>query len=61
MADIFDLNKEKANGRGEYEYCVICWQKTGVKKNTPVDKRLNYIEGVGHLCQRCYKKQKFEE
>ena len=58
MADIIDMNKKKANGNGEYEYCAICWQKTDVKKNTHIDERDNYIEGVGQLCSKCARKRR---
>ena len=54
LDEIHDLNSEKANNKGEYEYCVLCWKKTKVKRKTPVSKRPFYITGIGQLCHKCY-------
>jgi len=53
-------NKIKMFGRdrGIYEICVICKQKTHIKKDQPIDERYGYIEGVGQLCYDCYKNLK---
>ena len=32
-----------------------CWTKTEVRKETPVELRNYYVEGVGQLCPRCYR------
>lgn len=56
MAKLINLKKKKAQHNGEYEYCVICWKKTNVKRNEPVYKRVGYYEGVGQLCDECYKR-----
>ena len=34
----------------EYESCVICGRKTSYIKNTHVDMRKGYIDGVGQAC-----------
>ena len=38
-----------------YENCVSCKKQTRVLKDTHIDYRLFYIEGVGQLCEKCYK------
>ncbi|KKM13005.1 hypothetical protein SY88_00065 [Clostridiales bacterium PH28_bin88] len=55
MADVHDIKKEKAQRNTEFEYCVICWQKTRVRRNEPIETRVGYVEGVGQLCPRCMK------
>jgi len=40
----------------EHEICVACRGYTMVLKETHIDNRLNYIEGVGQLCVKCAKK-----
>lgn len=39
----------------EWEYCVICGQRTATKRTEPVYTRLYYVEGVGQLCPKCYR------
>lgn len=34
----------------EYDSCLICGRKSEYKKNTHVDLRRGYIEGVGQTC-----------
>jgi len=46
------FNKQKQD---EYEVCIVCKKKTTVKREKPITQRYTYIEGVGHLCSRCYK------
>ncbi len=38
----------------ELEECVFCGQYTGVRRNTPIDERKYYIEGVGQTHKECY-------
>ena len=40
----------------ELESCVIpgCRKILNIKKNTPIDLRRFYVEGVGQLCEDCY-------
>ncbi len=38
----------------ELEHCVICKKITIYPKNTHIDYRLYYIEGVGQMCTECY-------
>ena len=38
------------NIEDEYESCVICGRKTSYTKNTHVDMRRGFIEGVGQAC-----------
>ena len=43
----------------EYETCVLCKCKTNVKLDKPIEERNAYVEGVGQLCYKCYKKINF--
>ena len=43
--------KETKNNR---EPCVVCGKDTGYVKETPISQRMNYVEGAGQLCQKCY-------
>lgn len=36
------------------ETCVVCKKETKVNRNTPVDLRFHYIDGVGELCADCH-------
>lgn len=54
-SDIIDLKKEKLLRRSTWEYCVICGQRTNVRRDEPVARRLYYVEGVGQVCPRCYR------
>lgn len=38
-----------------YECCVLCGKILSIKKDLPVSKRQNYIEGAGQLCEECMK------
>ena len=41
----------------EFEICVCgCGELTNIRKDTPVDKRLNYIDGAGQLKPSCYER-----
>lgn len=42
--------------KNEYETCIICFKQTKTKKNTPIYKRVSYVEGCGQLCDACFKK-----
>ena len=45
------------NETEEFERCVCgCGELTNVRKNTPVDKRLYYVDGVGQLKPSCYER-----
>ena len=37
-----------------YEKCIICKNKTFIKKNQQVAKRSSYIKGLGQLCKCCF-------
>lgn len=39
----------------DYEKCVCCGKRTNIPKYTHVSKRSYYIEGIGQLCNECYK------
>jgi hypothetical protein len=43
----------------EFETCVLCSCKTNIKLDKPVEERNGYVEGVGQLCYKCYKKINF--
>ena len=34
--------------------CILCGRKTGYTRETPVDKRIGYVEGAGQLYRDCY-------
>ncbi len=36
-----------------FEKCVVCGKITNTLINTPVDKRTNYVIGVGEVCSKC--------
>ena len=38
----------------EKDYCYLCQRETPFNKDDPINKRYNYIEGAGQLCQECY-------
>jgi hypothetical protein len=54
VAEPFDFKKKKVEHRGIYEYCVLCWQRTDVRCDAPVQNREGYVEGVGQLCSECF-------
>ena len=37
----------------EIELCVLCNQPTNYKISDHIDKRTDYIEGMGQICSRC--------
>ena len=40
----------------QFEHCVLCRRVVSIDKNTHIDLRDNYIEGIGQLCRDCYHK-----
>ena len=55
--NVFDFKGkriQKAQSDKLYEYCTVCWAKTDIRKNTPVELRRCYVNGVGQLCPTCY-------
>ena len=45
--------------------CIVCGKKTLYPTSTHIDDRLNYVEGAGQLCSKCWastfiKKRKYE-
>jgi len=36
-----------------YDLCVVCKHNTGVRTDCPVDRRKNYVETSGQLCEGC--------
>jgi hypothetical protein len=36
------------------DQCIICSAKTQYARNTHIDNRKRYVEGVGQLCVECY-------
>jgi hypothetical protein len=51
---VVDLKEKKVAHGGEFEYCVLCWRRTGARRGEPVHKRQGYVEGVGQLCAECF-------
>lgn len=44
------------------EICVmpLCGRKTGVLKKTPTKERINFIRGIGQLCEKCANETEIE-
>mgnify|MGYP001419508866 CR=1 FL=1 len=34
--------------------CVVCKKETPYMVSTPIDGRINYVEGAGQLCTPCW-------
>ena len=43
------------------DLCVICHEPSGYYFDTPIGERRYYFEGVGQLCEKCYKEMCEEE
>ena len=56
----FSMEKENKS-QNEFEFCVLCGEKTQFLRSTSVDLRTDYIEGAGQLCRRCAAKLRGEE
>lgn len=41
------------NNDTAFEKCVVCGKETNTLINTPINKRTNYIIGVGEVCSKC--------
>ena len=50
----FDKFKIEIINEEDYEKCIICSKLTEVRKDTDIEFRSFYIEGVGQLCEKCY-------
>lgn len=37
----------------EFEKCVVCGIQTATPVNKPINRRTNYIIGVGEVCSKC--------
>ena len=48
------MGLEKDMDAGEFERCVVCNKLTDVKVDTPIQKRMYYVEGAGQLDAGCY-------
>ena len=48
------IMNEKNNN--QFEHCVLCRKVVSIDKNTHIDLRDNYIEGIGQLCPDCFYK-----
>lgn len=40
----------------DFEICILCKKLTDIPKDLHIDKRKNYVEGVGQLCDDCAQK-----
>ena len=49
------LIKKNKLTSNKYEKCASCGESTEYTQDTPIDKRVGYIQGAGQLCQKCYK------
>jgi hypothetical protein len=52
---IKDLIKKIKEGGKRKEKCAVCGTKTVYLKSTPINNRMRYVEGVGQLCNDCWK------
>jgi hypothetical protein len=34
----------------EYDHCVICGKQSPYTRNTPIEDRVNYVDGAGQSC-----------
>ena len=52
------IKKRNEQLENPLERCVLpdCGKILDIPKNTPISLRRYYIEGVGQLCEDCYKK-----
>jgi hypothetical protein len=48
------INVEVIN-ESDYERCILCENLTDIRKDKDINERLFYIEGLGQLCEICYK------
>jgi len=55
---MYDLikNNPPINADEIKDKCIICKEDSLYTKNTHIDNRAHYIEGVGQLCRSCYNK-----
>ena len=56
---IFQRKKQRigyATEREVYETCGRCKEITDIRKDTPIDERMFYVECAGQLCSDCYGK-----
>ena len=37
-----------------YENCVVCHEFTDIRRDTSIESRKHYVEGVGQLHPKCY-------
>lgn len=52
---IQSLVKKIKEGSERREKCAVCGTKTAYLKSTPINNRMRYVEGVGQLCNECFK------
>lgn len=45
----------------QFESCVMCSKVTNIPISQPIENRVNYVMGVGQLCDECIKKLENEE
>ena len=48
--------KETIAAKEEKDICVICSSKTNYAKSDNISERVGYVEGVGQLCEACFKR-----
>ena len=49
------MGLERETVEKEFETCYACGESTNVRKDTPLDERPHYIDGIGQACVNCYK------
>lgn len=56
-----DTIHSKSQKQEEFEYCIVCEEKTNVKKSENIVFRSGYIEGAGQLCFKCHQTRKMHK
>lgn len=49
------MRRPSQEKQSDIEHCVVCGSATEYKKDTPINERVGYAEGIGQICHDCYK------
>jgi hypothetical protein len=47
------MNEKLESRVSKKEQCVLCGKETQYSKNIPIQRRYEYVDGVGQLCVKC--------
>ena len=48
------MTDTQQDAQNRFEKCIICKNKTFIKKNQPISTRSCVIKGLGQLCHSCF-------